>query len=87
MPEDDSKKTSPITLIRKAALAQQLGCSTWTIDRWVQAGQFPRPIYATDNSPAQWRMRDIEAWLVKRSLKRRKRYGFRGTQKQEMTDR
>jgi predicted DNA-binding transcriptional regulator AlpA len=77
----DQSEISPIKLLRKAELAEQLGVSTWTLDRWVARGKFPRPIYATDYSPAQWRLRDIEQWLQKRSVKRRRSYGFRGAKK------
>jgi predicted DNA-binding transcriptional regulator AlpA len=73
-----SETSSPLRLIRKKALARELGCSFWTIDRWVASGQFPRPIYPTDNSPAMWRVRDVETWLAKRSVARRRSHGWRG---------
>jgi predicted DNA-binding transcriptional regulator AlpA len=73
-----TSESSPIKLIRKAALAEELGSSVWTLDRWVASGRFPKPVYPTDNSPAMWRVRDVEAWLSKRAVARRKSYGFRG---------
>lgn len=65
-------QTDTITLLRKTALAAKLGCSIYTIDTWVRQGTFPKPIYTSPGAPARWRMRDIEAWLQKRSVARRK---------------
>jgi prophage regulatory protein len=65
-------------LVRKAELAKHLGCSTFTIDRWVRAGTFPRPLFITDGSPAQWRLSVVEKWLDARARTRRKSYGWRG---------
>jgi predicted DNA-binding transcriptional regulator AlpA len=82
----EGSTTSGLTLVRKAELARQLGCSTWTLDRWCKQGKFPRPIYVTDNSPATWRVRDIELWLQQRQVKRRKRPTVRGRLKQGPAD-
>jgi len=65
-------------LLRKAEVAEKLGTSTWTIDRWVRAGAFPGPIYLMPGSPAQWRLRDIDAFIEKRKLARRMRRKPRG---------
>jgi predicted DNA-binding transcriptional regulator AlpA len=67
-----------IRLIRKAELAAELGVAIWTIDRWVRAGTFPKPIYLTDGAPARWRMRDVEAFLAKRQVSRRRVPAHRG---------
>jgi predicted DNA-binding transcriptional regulator AlpA len=71
-------RSSSIKLIKKATLAKELGVSTWTLDRWCQARRFPQPLYVSDGAPARWRVADVEAWLAKRSVARRKSYGFRG---------
>jgi predicted DNA-binding transcriptional regulator AlpA len=68
-------------LIRKGPLARKVNRSTYTLDRWVKQGKFPKPIFLTDGSPAEWRVRDVEAWLAKRSVARRRSYGFRGAKK------
>jgi predicted DNA-binding transcriptional regulator AlpA len=75
--QGNASETSALRLIRKRALAEELGCSFWTIDRWVASGQFPKPIFPTDSSPAMWRIRDVEAWLAKRSTARRQSRGWR----------
>lgn len=71
-----------ITVLRKIVVAQRLGVSVWTLDRWVKSGQFPKPIYLTPGSPAVWRVRDIEAFLEKRKASRRIRPASRGQLKQ-----
>jgi len=75
-----------LTLIRKKALADELGIGTWTLDRWVKQGKFPPPIYPTDTSPACWRVKDIAAWIEKRRAKRRKAPTTRGKLWQEMDE-
>lgn len=72
----------PIVL-RRAAVAQRLGISGWTLTRWVRLGQFPRPIYLTSGSPAVWRVRDIEAFLEKRRVARRAKPVPRGALKNQ----
>jgi predicted DNA-binding transcriptional regulator AlpA len=63
---------SNLRLLLKSELSRQLGVSTFTLDRWVKAGKFPRPIFVTDHAPARWRLRDIETWLMKRQIARHK---------------
>jgi predicted DNA-binding transcriptional regulator AlpA len=75
------KESTNRLLVRKAELAKQLGYSTYTIDRWVRQGKFPRPIFITDGSPAQWQPSTIAAWLAKRAAARRKNPGWRGRAK------
>jgi predicted DNA-binding transcriptional regulator AlpA len=70
-------RSSSIRLINKAALAQELGVTKWTVDRWCKARTFPQPLYVSDGAPARWRVADVEAWLAKRAVARRRSYGFR----------
>jgi predicted DNA-binding transcriptional regulator AlpA len=74
----------PLQLIRKRPLCEQLVISTWTLDRWIAAGKFPKPIYPIDGSPAHWRVRDVDLWLQKRQASRRQRPTPRGELKQHM---
>jgi predicted DNA-binding transcriptional regulator AlpA len=67
-----------ITLLRKGDIARRLGVTIWTLDRWVRANQFPKPIYLQPGSPARWRARDIEAFIEKRRVTRRPRPKLRG---------
>jgi predicted DNA-binding transcriptional regulator AlpA len=76
------EERSVLTLIRKAPLARELGVSTYTIERWVKQGLFPKPIHVMDGSPATWRLRDVEAWLEKRRGRRRQPPPRRGNLKQ-----
>jgi predicted DNA-binding transcriptional regulator AlpA len=62
-----------LKLIRKSEVARHLGVSPWTVDRWVKAGTFPRPIFVSDRAPARWRVVDVAAWLDRRKTARRKR--------------
>jgi predicted DNA-binding transcriptional regulator AlpA len=59
-----------LRLIRVALLCETIGVSSWTLRRWIAAGEFPRPFRATAESPDMWRLRDIEAWIA---LKKRQR--------------
>ena len=73
-PEITSRKTSPAaTLLRKTEVTALLGVSTWTVEEWVRRGIIPTPIYMTDGSPGQWRVRDIEAVIDKARRRRRRR--------------
>jgi predicted DNA-binding transcriptional regulator AlpA len=65
-------------LIRKVEVARMLGCSVYTVDRWVKEGNFPKPIFVSDRAPARWRLRDVEAWLEKARVRRRTK-SFPGT--------
>jgi predicted DNA-binding transcriptional regulator AlpA len=79
MPRDISKLVkSHRDLLRKAEVAEKLNVSVWTLDRWLKAGTFPAPIYLMPESPAQWRLRDIEAFIEKRKLARRMKRKPRG---------
>ena len=59
-------------LMRKTEVAALLGISPWTVEEWVRRGIIPPPIYMTDGSPGQWRVRDIEA-AIDRGRRRRRR--------------
>jgi predicted DNA-binding transcriptional regulator AlpA len=63
---------SNLRLLLKSDLSRELGVSIWTIDRWVKAGRFPKPIFVSEAAPARWRLRDVEAWLAKRQVARHK---------------
>ena len=78
--DDDAnpRTRSSITLLRKVAVASMLGVSTWSIDRWVKAGTFPKPLFISDFAPARWRLRDVELWLEKQRVRRRTK-SFPGT--------
>lgn len=66
------------TLLRKVQVAQRLGVSTWSIDRWIRNGTFPKPIYLAPGTPARWRVRDVEAFIDKKKVSRRPRPKLRG---------
>ncbi len=61
----DGDALNGIRLIAKRALAQLLGVSPWTIDRWRASGTFPDPVWVSDDTP-RWRIADILAWLKTR---------------------
>jgi predicted DNA-binding transcriptional regulator AlpA len=82
MRDQDQEQIRSIALIRKVDVAKALSVSTWTIDRWCREAVFPPPLYITPQSPAVWRIRDIEAFLEKRRRSRRKRPTERGQLKQ-----
>jgi predicted DNA-binding transcriptional regulator AlpA len=73
-----------IALVSKIEVASALGVSIWTLDRWRKQGKFPKPIRLTDRSPLMWRVRDIDAWLIKRQLARIKPVPYRGSVKRQM---
>jgi predicted DNA-binding transcriptional regulator AlpA len=81
--DDTNQPVTNITLMRLSELVVQLGVSSWTINRWIKAGTFPRPIYMTPASPAVWRVREIEAFLDKRRRSRREKPKPRGALKQQ----
>lgn len=66
------------TLLSKGQVAARLGIAKYTIDRWVKAGQFPKPIFLQVQSHAKWRTRDIDAFIEKRRASRRPRPKLRG---------
>jgi predicted DNA-binding transcriptional regulator AlpA len=68
-----------ITLVRKVEIARALGVAPVTIDRWVSANRFPRPVYTSDLAPARWLLRDIKAWIAKRQNARRPKPPRQGT--------
>jgi predicted DNA-binding transcriptional regulator AlpA len=65
--------TPTVRLLRKRDVAEALGVSVWTLDRWCRARTFPQPIFATDASPAMWRLRDVEGWIDQRRRSRRRK--------------
>ena len=67
-----------LKLLRKAQVAAQLGVSVDTINRWMRADLFVRPIYLTPEAPARWRESDIAAFIEKRRQSRRPRPKLRG---------
>lgn len=75
-----SRRIDPdeITLLRKAQVARQLGVSICTINRWLKANQFVKPVYLQPGSPARWRASDIAAFIEKRRASRRPRPKPRG---------
>lgn len=68
----------PPALMRKAEVAQALGISIWTVERWLKAGQFPKPIFVSDGAPARWRTRDVELWIEQKRRTRRRRAAHPG---------
>lgn len=50
-----------LSVIRLPPFCGLLGVSTYTVRRWVAAGEFPRPFRTTAESPDMWRVRDVEA--------------------------
>jgi predicted DNA-binding transcriptional regulator AlpA len=79
---DKQTQTDAPLVLRKSVVAQRLGTTIWTLDRWVKAGKFPPPLFMQDGTPAVWRLRDIEAFLDKRRRSRRVRPEPRGSLKQ-----
>jgi predicted DNA-binding transcriptional regulator AlpA len=51
-----------LKVIRRLALAKQLGVSEWWIDRAWRAGEFPQPVRLGGNSLG-WLVADVEDWL------------------------
>ena len=80
-PQTESKPQASV-LLRKIEVAQRLGCSTWSVDRWVRIGLFPKPIFLTPNAPARWKVSDIDAWVDKRKVSRHPRRKVRGVLRQ-----
>lgn len=48
-----------------------------TLDRWIKAGQFPRPLRIGPNTNA-WRASDVEQWLDEREQKQIQRETLEG---------
>ena len=61
-----------------AQVAARLGVATWTLERWLRAGQFPKPVFLQVGSHRKWRVRDIDAFIEKRRATRRPRAKLRG---------
>jgi predicted DNA-binding transcriptional regulator AlpA len=63
-----------ITVIDRAAVCAAFGIHSDTLNRWIQRGEFPPPIFLTPSSNVGvWRVRDLEAHLEKRRRGRRVR--------------
>jgi predicted DNA-binding transcriptional regulator AlpA len=84
---DAASPSHPLALVRKTELAELLGCSQWSLQRWLRAGKIPRPFYLVDGGPAHWKIRDIEAFIEQRRRSRRARPVFQGVVKQQMSSR
>jgi predicted DNA-binding transcriptional regulator AlpA len=86
-PKDDNRDLKRrIGLADITDLSRELGVSPFTIRRWVKAGHFPKPLYVSAGAPARWRVSQIEDWLDKAALSRRKRPAPRGALKRQMGD-
>lgn len=61
----DTQLPAPDPVLSKAAVANLLGVSPSSIDRWTRAGTFPAKIKL---GPARigWRKAAVEAWLAER---------------------
>lgn len=77
-----TNKAQGTELLRKAAVARKLGRSSWTLDRWIRQGLFPRPFYLVPGGPAMWRPQDVEAFIEKRRRARNAKPPVRGKLKQ-----
>jgi predicted DNA-binding transcriptional regulator AlpA len=75
-------ETAQPLVLRKAAVAQLMNTTIWTIDRWVRCGQFPKPFFMVPGSPAVWRRSDLDAHIEKRRASRRPKPPIRGNLKQ-----
>jgi prophage regulatory protein len=63
----DSNNHNPLLLLRFSDLvAAGIVRNRMTLWRWINAGEFPRPMKIGPNSRA-WRAIDIEAWLKSRA--------------------
>jgi hypothetical protein len=69
MKQEDVPSRS-VTHLSIKTLARELDTTPWTIRRWVKLGQFPKPIYFSNQS-ARWPLRVVEAFLLKQRTKRR----------------
>jgi len=74
--------TAGISVLRRSQVCKALAISTWTLERWLRAGEFPSPIYLTPTSNVSvWRLRDIDNFLTKRRRARRVKPKPRGMMK------
>jgi predicted DNA-binding transcriptional regulator AlpA len=65
-------------------LARELAVSPRTIRRWISEGRFPRPILVSPGGPARWRVGQIEDWLDRQQVRRRRRPAYQGVLKSQM---
>jgi predicted DNA-binding transcriptional regulator AlpA len=86
--QTDVAAPATITVLRRSQVCKALGVSTWTLERWLRAGQFPKPIFLTPTSNVGvWYLRDLDAFLTKRKRARRVKPSARGMFKQRRTRR
>lgn len=66
--EHPSAPREPSMLLRKAEVAALVGFSIRTIEAWVSAGKFPRPVNPApgiddQRSSRRWLRSEVEAWV------------------------
>jgi predicted DNA-binding transcriptional regulator AlpA len=66
----DNEQLDSITLLDRGQVAKAIGRSPDTLDEWVAAGKFPRPIQAIDGGRKQWPLAQVKAWIAKRQRSR-----------------
>jgi predicted DNA-binding transcriptional regulator AlpA len=70
-----------VTLLTRKQVAGLVGRSADTLDEWVAAGKFPRPIQAIDGGRKQWPLAQVKAWIAKRQRSRYQPRSPRGSLK------
>jgi excisionase family DNA binding protein len=81
IPADKSER---LKLIDVGELANLFGVSRHTILRWCRDGRLPRPLFLTDGGGARWRVSQLEKWLDKLQVRRRKRPVYQGAVRRQM---
>ncbi len=49
--------------LRREAVAERIGVSVPTLERWVEVGAFPLPFQIGKNAVA-WRSDEVESWIL-----------------------
>jgi prophage regulatory protein len=57
-----------VHVFRRRGVAERVGVSIATIDRWVKRGDFPQPIRR--GRAVGWRVSEVEAWCAARDRAR-----------------
>ena len=58
-----------VKLLTKTDAAEVMGCSIRTLENWIAAGQFPRPVKIGPRL-VRWRPEDLQEWVESQPLAR-----------------